>query len=175
MTGTDVPATIAIRPLPDTAFYQRMAAGHAVRTGHELDAVLADDGDGIWRVQHACCPADVPISAQDIEDFTAGGCSLLAEAIHEITGWELACFWDGFRPCGHAFVRTPDGRYLDITGVHTHREMLDSRWGQPGKRHGRRGITTAHYASLAVIGGRQGTAGRARQIAPAVIALYATT
>jgi hypothetical protein len=116
----------------------------------------------------------VIITPQDIEDFTYGGCALLAEAIHEATGWTLACFWDGFRPCGHAFVQLPDGRYLDITGPHTHREMLDSWWGRPGKRHGQRGITTAHYASggLSVLSSRRTElTARARQIAPAVIAL----
>ena len=114
------------------------------------------------------------ITPQDTEDFTTGACSLLAEAVHDVTGWELACFWDGFRACGHAFVKMPDGRYLDITGVHTHQEMLDSRWGRPGKRHGQRGITTAHYARLRVLSRRAELTVRARQLVPAVLALAAS-
>jgi hypothetical protein len=48
----DVPAA---RPLPDTPFYRRMAAGHLTRTGHELNAVLVDGPDGIGRILRACC------------------------------------------------------------------------------------------------------------------------
>jgi hypothetical protein len=118
--------------------------------------------------------ADVgAITPQDVEAFTSGACGLLAEAIHETTGWEPACFWNGFSACGHAFVRMPDGLYLDIRGVHTHREMLDSHWGQPGKRHGRRGVTTAHYASPLALGDQAALTARARQLVPAVLALAA--
>jgi hypothetical protein len=43
------------RPLPRTAFYDRMRTGHITRTGHQLNAVLVTDGGGIWRVQRSCC------------------------------------------------------------------------------------------------------------------------
>jgi len=114
----------------------------------------------------------IAITPQDVKDFTSGGCSLLAEAIHAARPeYVLACFWAG-RPCGHAFVKLPDGRYLDITGVHTHREMLDSGWGRPGKHHGRRSITTAHYTSALCVNGRQAELEfRARLLVPAVLAL----
>lgn len=119
----------------------------------------------------------IAITSQDVEDFTCGGCSLLAEAIHDaVPEYELACFIAGGHPCGHAFVKLPDGRYLDITGVHTHREMLDSHWGRPGKRHGRRGITTAHYAGPLVLSDRRAELEfRARLLVPAVLALTSGT
>jgi hypothetical protein len=43
------------RPLPRTAFYERMRAGHISRTGHRLNAVLIPAGGGIMRVQRSCC------------------------------------------------------------------------------------------------------------------------
>ena len=46
------------RPLPYTAFYQQMRAGHLTRTGHKLNAVLVPAGGGIMAVQRSCCPQD---------------------------------------------------------------------------------------------------------------------
>lgn len=59
--------------------------------------------------------------------FTEGDCHILARAIHEATGWPIATFsYDG-GPDTHAFVQMPDGRYLDIEGTFTRKQMLD-RW-----------------------------------------------
>lgn len=78
------------------------------------------------------------ITQKDIHDFTNGACFLLAEAVMKETGWPVAAFWNGFRPCGHVFNVLPDGRYLDIEGPRTRQELLARR----GK--GRRAITTRH-------------------------------
>lgn len=66
----------------------------------------------------------------DLERFTLGDCHFLAHAIEKLTGWEMHCFVDGCDvPIDHAFVITPDGRALDVQGLHT-LDDLCSRWGQ---------------------------------------------
>ena len=52
--------------------------------------------------------------------FTKGACSVLAHELSRTTGWPVAVFTDpNFKGAwqGHVAVRTPDGRYLDATGV----------------------------------------------------------
>lgn len=47
------------QPIPDTPYSRQIAAGHRIRTGHELDARLVPSGEaGIWRMQRACCHDD---------------------------------------------------------------------------------------------------------------------
>jgi hypothetical protein len=65
------------------------------------------------------------ITSRDKRTFTRGACWILAEEISHVTGWEIREFEGDVR--AHAFVRIPDGRYMDIEGIHTGREMLD-RW-----------------------------------------------
>ena len=70
------------------------------------------------------------ITENDEAMFTRGGCLVLADLISEATGWPVCSLTTEDEPDGpdiHAFVRTPDGKYLDIEGVHTEEEMLD-RW-----------------------------------------------
>lgn len=45
---------IVYYPLPDSDFYNRMRAGHLIRTGHELNACLKDEG-GIFQLVRKCC------------------------------------------------------------------------------------------------------------------------
>lgn len=52
--------------------------------------------------------------------FTKGACSVLAYELNRATGWPVAVFTDGSSEGywqGHVAVRTPDGSYLDATGV----------------------------------------------------------
>lgn len=60
--------------------------------------------------------------------FTEGDCHILARAIHEATGWPMATFVseDG-EPDLHAFVKLPNGRFLDIEGISTEMDMY-TRW-----------------------------------------------
>jgi hypothetical protein len=61
--------------------------------------------------------------------FTEGDCHILARAIHDATGWPMATFTArDDRPTDHAFVQMPDGRYLDIEGVKSYRDMVKV-WG----------------------------------------------
>jgi hypothetical protein len=90
------------------------------------------------------------ISDDDIHTFTKGACYILADVISEMTGWPR-CGFEAFSGyfTGHAFVRMPDGRYLDVLGIqaedeirkrypwHANRKIItcpgtpegDSRWG----------------------------------------------
>lgn len=66
------------------------------------------------------------ITNADVERFTYGSCYQLAEAISSATGWPMYAFWDDFIQDYdiHAFVRTPRGTFLDITGEHSRYRML---------------------------------------------------
>jgi hypothetical protein len=112
------------------------------------------------------------ITSQDIADFTLCGCYLLAAEIETVTGWPRAAFWDGFRAAGHMFSALPGDRFLDITGVHTRAEMMATHWAQPGKRHGRRGITTRYADDSGWRCGVDETRlrARARQLVPVLLA-----
>ena len=57
------------------------------------------------------------MTSNDYDMFGRGGCWALAQAIHDLTGWPMrALRRAGGLPGGHAFIETPDGRYLDIHG-----------------------------------------------------------
>lgn len=112
----------------------------------------------------------------DFDMFGRGGCFALAQAIHDLTGWPMrALKRAGGLPGGHAFIETPDGRYLDIRGPADPDEYMWTKnetiipllatddWTLPNWFNFRRWDRSACLA-------------RARQIAPALIAeVWATT
>jgi hypothetical protein len=67
------------------------------------------------------------IAPTDREVFTYGSCYLLAEEIHERTGWPLCAFWDDEIKdyVDHCFVLTPAGTFLDVDGEHDPDEFKD--------------------------------------------------
>jgi hypothetical protein len=67
------------------------------------------------------------ITSKDIYRFASGDCHYLARAISQRSGWPIYCFVSDNTPALHAFVCMPDGRALDIEGVHT-LEELTSKW-----------------------------------------------
>lgn len=70
------------------------------------------------------------VTKLDRERFSYGDCHFLARAISRLTGLPICTFmWNG-EPETHAFVRLPDGRYLDVEGASTAAE-LRSRWENP--------------------------------------------
>lgn len=77
----------------------------------------------------------VCITQDDIDRFTSGDCHILAQQIHKKTGWPLYVFnpspddeFYGKYGDFHAFVKHPSGKYLDVEGLHTPRE-LKNKWG----------------------------------------------
>ncbi len=85
--------------------------------------------------------------AARIERYTRGQCWLLAMALTARTGWpafERTFHYPGLGQYEHAYVRVPDGRWLDAEGVHPETFADESpmnldRWilrhamlGQPG-------------------------------------------
>lgn len=67
------------------------------------------------------------ITDLDIIRFTEGDCHYLARAINHITGWPIHCFtWDDGEPEGHAFIVMPNGKILDVEGVHTPEQFYKS-------------------------------------------------
>src|SRR6185437_10821735 len=77
------------------------------------------------------------ITEDDVDLFTRGGCLVLAEMISEQTGWPICALNtvdEPDEPDVHAFVRAPDGLYLDIEGKHTGEELMGrySCWSPTG-------------------------------------------
>lgn len=78
-------------------------------------------------------PAGIPITSDSPNEvFTLKWCHVLADSLHERTGWPVVVVGDG--PSGrvgwvHAGVRMPDGRILDVEGAHHPWEWLDE-WGE---------------------------------------------
>lgn len=70
---------------------------------------------------------------EDVERFTMGDCYILARAIHLLTGWDIACFSYMSNPdndtwgAAHAFCVRPDGKCIDIEGVHAPDEFIE-KW-----------------------------------------------
>lgn len=69
--------------------------------------------------------------------FTEGGCMILAQLLHELTGWQFCSFWcpDFEEPNDHAFVRVPDGRYMDVHGIQTEDELWTNFYGRSADHH----------------------------------------
>lgn len=60
------------------------------------------------------------VDLQALRIYRHGHCTLLALALHRLLGYELVLFtkhYDGGMWLGHAAVRLPDGRFLDIAGI----------------------------------------------------------
>lgn len=72
------------------------------------------------------------ITDRDIYRFTDGDCHVLARAIHRLTGWTMASIYDPYMdgPNYHAFVLRPDGKALDVEGLHDP-DALVSYYGDP--------------------------------------------
>lgn len=57
--------------------------------------------------------------AQVIFDWLHGGCTFLADALSELTGWEVVFVAPpGQLTYGHAMARRPDGTLVDFRGAH---------------------------------------------------------
>jgi hypothetical protein len=83
-------------------------------------------------------PAPWKADRQTNETFTLGGCWILAEDLHRTTGWPLVLVAtsaktrpDGATAYGwvHVLVRSPDGRLIDVEGVHDPADVW-GRWGE---------------------------------------------
>lgn len=57
--------------------------------------------------------------------WTAGGCSVAAQALHRVLGGELHAVLNHKGEQSHAVLKHPNGRYYDAEGEHTESEMLD--------------------------------------------------
>lgn len=61
--------------------------------------------------------------------FSSGQCHALALTVHEQTGWPLRAIEDDDADIVHVYIETPDGRALDIAGVHANRDEYVASWG----------------------------------------------
>lgn len=74
-------------PIPDSAFYRRMAQGHAMRHGHALTGYLASDDGAIYKLIRTCCDDEAPSASPALPDdyadeFVSGyiECALWSES-----------------------------------------------------------------------------------------------
>lgn len=51
----------------NTAFQQRMARGHRIRTGHNLDALQVSEDGVLWHTVKRCCGETVPKTVETWE------------------------------------------------------------------------------------------------------------
>jgi len=63
-------------------------------------------------------------TGEHVRAYTSGQCHALSLALHEATGWPIVGAEDEELDICHFFVRTPDGRLVDITGAHDPRRAI---------------------------------------------------
>jgi hypothetical protein len=63
--------------------------------------------------------------------YKYGQCHALAQAIHDATGWPMEVWRMEQGGNEHAVVRMPDGRLLDVEGVHTVDDVRDRYYYEP--------------------------------------------
>lgn len=68
------------------------------------------------------------ITPAERDRYLNGQCAVLASAIHEITGWQVVVNTDDDGNTGHAMVRRPDGKLIDITCEPWTDEALIAEW-----------------------------------------------
>ena len=125
----------------------------------------------MWRKRkREKCDEAVKIGQLDIEHFTRGDCHVLARAIHRLTGWPMHVFWRNDGPGGHAFILTPEGKALDIEGLHEPDEIC-AKWRCPDYRpitwiRLRSAGWTHHYRTTSLQ--------RARELAPLLVEMAET-
>lgn len=100
------------------------------------ERVFAPGDRGRARVTSEKGYAEVELRAGALDDnalfaFSCGQCHALAAAVHERTGWPVFALARGNGraedprvPLDHLYVRTPDGRALDVTGAHDVRDFV---------------------------------------------------
>jgi N12 class adenine-specific DNA methylase len=74
------------------------------------------------------------VTDADREDYTTGRCGDLAIALSNLTGWPVTVVgYNTENPEApgwvHAGVTTPDGRFLDVTGLHDPDDVLNGEFG----------------------------------------------
>jgi len=77
---------------------------------------------------------EYPINVGIIDDnalyaFTHGQCTSFAIALSRVTGWQMqACVWaEDSTGLSHVWCVLPDGRYADITGVHSEPPLMGGK------------------------------------------------
>jgi hypothetical protein len=64
--------TIRIEKLADTTFNARLARGHKLRKGHDLNAVQVSADGVLWRYVHLCCGEEIPADVPTWNEFNPG-------------------------------------------------------------------------------------------------------
>lgn len=59
-----------VSTIPDTPFERRMAQGHRIRLGHELNAVHVSSDGVLWHKVNLCCGDSIPESVASWEELT---------------------------------------------------------------------------------------------------------
>lgn len=79
-----------------------------IRVTHRMSVVYGD----------AKVRLDGNLTPDVIRLFHNGQCHALAIALHELLGGEIVIRIDGRGEVDHFLLRLPDGRYLDVMGLH---------------------------------------------------------
>lgn len=120
---------------------------------NDLRHHIEEVGSGnVWRVNcffgHTLVQLDDNWeTARDV--FSKGNCHSFALAVAKLTGWELcAKFYREGNPIpGHVFVKTPDGKYFDVEGLHDP-EAFMKLWNNRGCRGEIKPINKWHIRAL---------------------------
>lgn len=59
-----------IEKLPDTPMNKRMATGHLIRLGHQLNAVHVSQDGMLWHRVYLCCGESIPETVKTWNDIT---------------------------------------------------------------------------------------------------------
>jgi hypothetical protein len=61
-----------------------------------------------------------PLDNYTVSEFTCGGCGAFATALHDRTGWRIMAEYEPGPEVwiAHVWVVNPDGRAVDIQGIH---------------------------------------------------------
>lgn len=105
------------------------ALGGHKTTKREASKLYEDYRDGLYSKDHSSY--FYFISDEENEMFTEGDCGLLARELHKQNGYPVVAI--GLRQTGqttswqHMVVRTPENRFLDVTGIQTE-SSLKGAW-----------------------------------------------
>lgn len=117
--------------MPDRDRYPLLSAGVARFGDYPLHMLVVDVVLNVPTTRRKLARVNLSpgvVDDQALEYFGYGACCLLAAAMHEQSGWDMAVAYSRHgrdTTWNHMGVVAPDGRFLDIKGLRTVRSVID--------------------------------------------------